>query len=400
LLARAFKLIKNLFSTSKTDDCKKEFAIDFCRINLAKLIISAKTLIALGIIQLIVYCIVSKGNLFTKPQIYFGAMNFILLFAMTIFLSVIVKLEKDAAKNVVSIHNAQIFFINFILLWSGGISLLHQLTHGQTIVYIAAVIITAGALYIEPSVSFLIYFTSHLIFSVLLPNFQKSPDLLFGIYLNTTSLVIMSFAISYTRYKRQEQDFKNRKIMQENSDELKRINKELEEANKKLKIISQYDGLTGIFNRHTFDTKIREEWNRCKRHSMPLSLIMADIDHFKSFNDKFGHQAGDNCLKLVAEILSECAKRSSDVVARYGGEEFVILLPQTERERAYDLAEKMRKRVEELNITISLGVNTTIPSDESSVREFIKNTDKALYIAKNKRNSTEVYLPIDTFGFS
>jgi PleD family two-component response regulator len=78
----------------------------------------------------------------------------------------------------------------------------------------------------------------------------------------------------------------------------------------------------------------------------------------------------------------------------------VILLPQTERERAYDLAEKMRKRVEELNITISLGVNTTIPSDESSVREFIKNTDKALYIAKNKRNSTEVYLPIDTFGFS
>ena len=391
LFTKALKFIRNLFSTSKTDDCKKEFVIDIYRINIAKLKIAAITLITLGVILLIAYCMTNKENYFIKPQIYFGIMYFILLLAMTIFLSIIIKLEKDAARNVVSIHNAQILFIVFILLWSTGISLLHQPTHGRIIIYIAAIISIAGTLYIEPFISFFIYSFTHLVFLALLPYYQKSPDLLFENYLNTTTLVIMSFAISFTKYKKQEQDFKNRKILHENSEELKRINKELEEANKKLKILSQYDGLTGIFNRQTFDAKIKEEWNRCKRHSIPLSLIMADIDHFKSFNDNFGHQTGDNCLKLVAGILSECARRSSDVVARYGGEEFVILLPYIKKDKAYELAERMRKRVEELNITISSGVNTIIPSDESSVKEFIENTDKALYIAKNKRNSTEVY---------
>ena len=391
LFAKTLKFIRNLFSTSKTDDCKKEFVIDIYTINIAKLKVSAITLIALGFILLIVFCTTNNEDHFIKPHIYFEIMYSILILSMTIFLLIIIKLEKDTAKNVVSIRIAQILFIGFILLWCAGISLLHQLTNGQIIIYIAAIISIAGTLYIEPFISFFIYSFTHLVFLALLPYYQKSPDLLFENYLNTTTLVIMSFAISFTKYKKQEQDFKNRKILHENSEELKRINKELEEANKKLKILSEHDGLTGIFNRHTFDGKINEEWNRCKRHSIPLSLIMADIDHFKSFNDNFGHQTGDNCLKLVAGILSECARRSSDVVARYGGEEFVILLPYIEKEKAYELAERMRKRVKELNITISLGVNTIVPSDESSVKEFIKNTDKALYIAKNKRNSTEVY---------
>ena len=161
---KALKFIRKLFSTSKIDDCKKEFVIDIYRINIAKLKIAAITLIILGVILLIAYCMTNKENYFIKPQIYFGIMYFILLLAMTIFLSIIIKLEKDAARNVVSIHNAQILFIVFILLWSTGISLLHQPTHGRIIIYIAAIISIAGTLYIEPPISFLIYSITHLVF--------------------------------------------------------------------------------------------------------------------------------------------------------------------------------------------------------------------------------------------
>ena len=181
-----------------------------------------------------------------------------------------------------------------------------------------------------------------------------------------------------------------------------RINKELERANHKLEILSQTDGLTGVFNRFMFEMRIQDEWNRCKRHSIPLSLIMVDIDAFKSFNDNYGHQAGDNCIRQIAEVLSACAKRSSDTVARYGGEEFVIVLPHTEKENALQLAEQMRKKAEIMAIphlqsgisdyiTISLGVNTIIPSDESTIEKFISDTDKALYKAKERRNCTAVY---------
>lgn len=157
------------------------------------------------------------------------------------------------------------------------------------------------------------------------------------------------------------------------------------------------DGLTGVMNRFGFETTIKNEWSKCKRYSMPLSLIMVDIDCFKEINDNYGHQAGDCCIKLIADVLTAYAKSSSDKVARYGGDEFVILLPYTGKENALYLAEQIRKGVEEKSVphlysnvsdhvTISLGINTIIPSDELSIDEFINRTDKALYMAKKRRN--------------
>ena len=124
---------------------------------------------------------------------------------------------------------------------------------------------------------------------------------------------------------------------------------------------------------------------------------MVDIDFYKEFNDNYGHQAGDCCIKLITEVLTVHAKRSSDKVARYGGDEFVILLPNTNKENALNLAEQMRKGVEEKSVphlysnvtdhvTISLGINTIIPSDESSIDEFLSSADKALYMAKRRCN--------------
>ncbi len=155
--------------------------------------------------------------------------------------------------------------------------------------------------------------------------------------------------------------------------------------------------MTGISNRVVFDRAMITEWDRCRRHSIPLSLIMIDIDFFKEFNDNYGHQAGDDCLRQVAGLLNACTKRSSDVVARYGGDEFAVILPHMKQEEVVQFAEELRKEVLGLAIpheysssspylTISLGVYTTIPSKESSIEEFIKAADQALYMAKKARN--------------
>lgn len=164
-----------------------------------------------------------------------------------------------------------------------------------------------------------------------MPYFQRSTQLLLGNSINTTTFIVMSWAISYMRYKKQAEDFINKKIILKKNDELRFINMQLQEANQKLEIMSMTDGLTGVINRLSFETVIRDEWSRCERHSIPLSLIMVDIDFFKEFNDNYGHQAGDRCIKLVADVLTAYAKRSSDKVARYGGDEFVVLLPHTDK---------------------------------------------------------------------
>ncbi|KAA0581684.1 PleD family two-component system response regulator [Azospirillum sp. Sh1] len=160
-----------------------------------------------------------------------------------------------------------------------------------------------------------------------------------------------------------------------------------------LRSLSFLDGLTGIANRRRFDETMAREWRRCARSHLPLSLVILDVDHFKAYNDQYGHQAGDECLRIVAEVLAERARRPSDLVARYGGEEFVCLLPETDGPGAARVAEGFRAAVAERRIphaqspvapyvTISLGVATVIPSLDSSPEKLAEMADQLLYRAK------------------
>lgn len=179
---------------------------------------------------------------------------------------------------------------------------------------------------------------------------------------------------------------------------LEKSQKELAAANKILERLSTLDGLTGIPNRRRFDEALNAEWRRSIRHSTSLSLIMLDIDFFKLYNDSYGHQGGDDCLKHVAKCLEETAKRDTDVVARYGGEEFGIILPETGEKAAYELAEAMRARVDNENIahksskvsdhvTISVGVATWLPEKGTPADVLLAAADEALYKSKeNGRN--------------
>jgi diguanylate cyclase (GGDEF)-like protein len=166
---------------------------------------------------------------------------------------------------------------------------------------------------------------------------------------------------------------------------------QLNAANKELQRLSTTDGLTGIPNRRMFDELFAREWRRCERMKKPIALVMLDIDNFKMFNDQYGHQAGDDCLRAVAGQVVRGAPRASDLAARYGGEEFVLVLGETNADGARWVAENVRQHVNELGIlhatpqrrvTISGGVASVTPQSGLSPEVLLRLADQALYQAK------------------
>ncbi|WP_299013585.1 sensor domain-containing diguanylate cyclase [uncultured Photobacterium sp.] len=171
---------------------------------------------------------------------------------------------------------------------------------------------------------------------------------------------------------------------------------ELERVNGQLEKISRLDPLTSVSNRRVFDQRFQEEWQHAERHQQPLSLLIIDVDHFKSYNDTYGHAAGDRCLKMLASTLETLERRSGSLFARYGGEEFVLLLPNQDKYTASYAAKRALHAIQMLEIpringaesaptcvSISIGVNTIVPLGQCSPDQFFKETDKALYLAKN-----------------
>ena len=158
--------------------------------------------------------------------------------------------------------------------------------------------------------------------------------------------------------------------------------------------LSLIDQLTKIPNRRNFEDRLSQEWNRAVRNKEPLSILFVDVDKFKNFNDTYGHLQGDKVLQIVASVFSGELKRSVDFVARWGGEEFAALLPNTESDQAFTIADKIREKISEteipledgqpISVTISMGINTLTPSLESSVDDFIRCADDALYTAKHE----------------
>lgn len=178
----------------------------------------------------------------------------------------------------------------------------------------------------------------------------------------------------------------------------------LEEANAQLITMSTTDELTGAANRRKFDETLQAEWNRALRDDAPLSLIMVDVDWFKHYTDYYGHQAGDACLRKIAQLLISAFKRGGDLVARYGGEEFAVIMPSTSHENAMHMAQSLCQVITEANmshyhspigiVSISVGVSTAIPHANIELEDLLREADLALYRAKELgRNRAETIRP-------
>jgi len=156
--------------------------------------------------------------------------------------------------------------------------------------------------------------------------------------------------------------------------------------------MSLFDQLTKLPNRRNFDERLNIEWKQAIREKTPISLLLMDLDKFKQINDIYGHQQGDIVLQTVSSIFTKALKRPGDMAARWGGEEFIILMPNTPKDGAVDIAENIRLKVEEtviqrndgpkMNVTISIGINSIIPSIDNTIDNFISEADKQLYAAK------------------
>ena len=397
-MSRVQKTIKDLFYISVADDYRDELSTTISQTNIDRVVLFSRIFVFWELAMIIFSWLFKGRDLFVQPGIYYFAMYLVLLVAASASAIMFNGMKKNIDQHVRGIQAATIIFSISILSWCAGISLLDQISYGQIVIYIGAIISLAVIPLFQPYILLLIYTLVQAAFILLISLFQPSGNIVFGNIANSTLILILAVVISRMRFKDCVSIFENGKKLEQKSQELETVNKELKQANEKLKLLSQRDGLTHIFNRSMFDKSMKLEWRSCRKNRLPLSLIMVDIDFFKSLNDSFGHQIGDHCLQQVADVLVFCANRSRDVVSRYGGDEFAVILPQTDQDGAMTIANKLRENVSKLvisgidsqacqSITISIGVCCVVPSENSSSEDLIKNADQALYEAKKIRNS-------------
>lgn len=178
----------------------------------------------------------------------------------------------------------------------------------------------------------------------------------------------------------------------------------LERSNEQLERLSAADGLTGLANRRQFDQHLYAEWQRSMRGQQPISLLLIDIDHFKRYNDRYGHLAGDACLRQVAGILYDCAQRSGELVARYGGEEFALLLPGADGDVAMTVAQRCMDEIAQARmphedspvaeyLTVSIGVATVVAAQELVPESLVRCADEALYRVKSSGRAHYIVAP-------
>lgn len=223
--------------------------------------------------------------------------------------------------------------------------------------------------------------------------------------------VLLSLAlvdqVAMLRRQKLDAEYQSRRILEQaNADLEKKVAErtvELEKARRTAEALAQTDGLTGIANRRHFDAVLANEWKRALRSLQPLAVAMIDIDYFKKYNDHYGHQAGDECLRNVSQILKTQSRRAGDLIARYGGEEFVIIAPETNFPNMMALAENIRSTLEALalpheassfgQVTASIGVAVGIPKGHETPGRLLQAADQSLYQAKARGRNRVVGEP-------
>ena len=203
-------------------------------------------------------------------------------------------------------------------------------------------------------------------------------------------LIVMASYLSFIIESSARTDYIKNRLLALEAERLQYLGRRLQQ-------LSTTDSLTGIANRRYVEEQLGDEWLRCTRSGTPLAAVMLDVDYFKKYNDHYGHQQGDVCLKAIAEKMAEYCRRPGDVCARYGGEEFLMLLPETSAKQANDIATEVCTAIAAMKLehtksplgiaTVSIGVAAMVPKSGKNYEQLIRQADIALYEAKaNGRN--------------
>jgi diguanylate cyclase len=281
-----------------------------------------------------------------------------------------------------------LMFIEIIAILAAGVLLvsLDQIVTTSITPFLVICIILSMIFIVRPFVQTMLFAMTYGLYSLLIGIYQTDPAILLSNRVNGLSAVVIGAVLSIFIWRNTTKNLQQQHFIAKQQ-------QELEAMNNQLALLAAYDSLTGLYNRREFDSSLLTGILKANQYQQHLSLILLDLDHFKSYNDLYGHVHGDECLRRIAEVLRSSVKNSEEVVARYGGEEFIIILPNMPPKEAQEKAQNLSKNILELNIkhkgnpqvqviSASFGVLTVTPPISLSPTEIVNQADKLLYAAK------------------
>jgi len=351
---------------------KDEFIRTICKENLFRSIVGSIVLTMVEGVLIIFF----REAIFNTVPIVGTFILFNMIYAPILWKSY----KKSEECHVFFLKSIQFIYLIGLLLFGCALSIAPQNELASINPYIIAVFAIAAFFYLSPLATFVLFFASYLIFFFLLPQYQVDPKVVEILQVNAFVLNLTAWILSRMVFRMKLVSFID-KIA-------------IEEKNRELKYLVIRDSMTSLLNHENIFIRLNEEIVRAKRIQYALALMMIDIDEFKEINDQYGHQAGDDVIVKVAQILVDTC-RETDIIGRYGGDEFIIIMPNTTLQDAGVLAERLREKVEALEFSKGMRINVSGGISELGNHEYaeelIKSVDAQLYKAKaNGRNRFEM----------
>jgi len=379
---------------------KMEYQKEREHIELFRIKILAEIVALFEVIMILLsFGIGEKGLLLQRGGKYFH--SYLLLLAFMVLYAILYhflenKVEKSSA---VLVGILSFTFYGVLLIWSVHVSIDDISYKANIMTFILTMVVIAAASASRPWITILAQAAAEAVFVYLLQVNPISSDIRVIYQVNSLYGFVFSVLMLYFMNRSRIEHFNAKMKIIEQNNALILLSEELKIYNMDLKKRASVDPLTEVFNKGTIEQKLLDYWMEMKVKKSGLAVMMLDIDYFKTYNDTYGHQMGDDCLKIIASAISHKIAKLDGFMARFGGEEFIIAIPDTSKEVAKEEAEMLRKLVENLNIehneskiakivTISIGIYCAIPDEACNANQFIHFADKALYKAKRKSRNT------------
>jgi diguanylate cyclase (GGDEF)-like protein len=380
---------------------------NFERTRLTDNIRRSKILAWLVIVFESILAIVSLVTYFLYVGMYFRHIQYLFMYLVMIGLNVILLVfyrnfqpHDFTAREIKCNKNILLTYITLVMCWGSFMTLMDQALYGHIVVFIVNTLLCSVVFIVDYKRILFPYLISTVILAVGLPFFQSNTDILIGHYVNLSIFLITAWLASRMIFYFYANDFKSRVRLEKSKEMLEHqidinnaVNAMLSRLNIQLEHLSLLDDLTGIPNRRSFRSYIDSILGELVEHHKTFSVIMADIDFFKDYNDHYGHAAGDVVLKAVAGQIHKAVRTSKDFSARWGGEEFIFATYDTDKAEIEAIAQNIRQNILELKIphayskasdviTISLGVCALSVEKNADIGHIINISDNALYLAK------------------